>query len=102
MGDPATIRAMLRKIGVTAIVVAPDGQGGWTFKGEGDFSGLILGSGHKRSKAASQAPRARKRPGGAVALLDSAQRGPRSRSASASRASKDDGSSSVRPTTPGL
>jgi hypothetical protein len=61
--EPETVRATLRKIGVDKIVVSPDGQGGWTFKGEGDFARLILGNGHKRSKAAPHAPRARKRPG---------------------------------------
>jgi hypothetical protein len=52
VSDPATVRGLLRKLGIERVIVAPDGQGGWTFKGAGDFSGLILGNGHRRSKAA--------------------------------------------------
>ena len=40
---------MLRKIGVSRLVVSPDGDG-WMFKGQGDFTGLLPG--HKRVQAA--------------------------------------------------
>ena len=56
--DPATVRGLLRKLGIERVIVAPNGQDSWKFTGAGDFSGLILGSGHRRSKAAPQAPRA--------------------------------------------
>ena len=55
VSDPATVRALLRKIGVERIVVAPAGDG-WSFKGEGDFSRLVLGNGHRRAKAAPPKP----------------------------------------------
>ena len=48
VGDPATIRRVLRKIGVTHLVVAPTDGGGWSFKGQGDFGGLL----HRRVQAA--------------------------------------------------
>ena len=46
MGDPATIRQVLKKIGVTHIVVTPE-DGGWRFEGHADFSGTV----HRRSSA---------------------------------------------------
>jgi len=48
VGDPATIRQVLRKIGVTHLVVAPTDDGGWSFKGQGDSGGLL----HRRVQAA--------------------------------------------------
>ena len=41
--ETARARSMLRLVGVDRLTVAPDGQGSWTFKGDGDFSGLVLG-----------------------------------------------------------
>jgi hypothetical protein len=38
--------------GIERVIVAPDDQGGWKFTAAGDFSGLILGNGHRRAKAA--------------------------------------------------
>jgi len=49
MEDPATVRQVLRKIGVSRLVVSPDGDG-WMFKGQGDCTGLLPG--HKRVQAA--------------------------------------------------
>jgi hypothetical protein len=39
-GDPVAIRQILRKIGVTAITVTPDGNG-WRFEGQADFKGAV-------------------------------------------------------------
>jgi len=39
-GDPIAIRQMLRKIGVTSIVVTPD-KNGWKFEGQADFKGAV-------------------------------------------------------------
>ena len=36
VGDPVAIRQILRKCGITAIVVTPDGNG-WRFEGQADF-----------------------------------------------------------------
>jgi len=49
MEDPATVRQVLRKIGVSRLVVSPDGDG-WMFKGQGDFARLLPG--HKRVQVA--------------------------------------------------
>jgi len=40
VGDPVAIRQILRKIGVTAITVTPDGNG-WKFEGQADFKGAV-------------------------------------------------------------
>jgi site-specific DNA recombinase len=40
VGDPVAIRQILRKIGVTSIVVTPDGNG-WRFEGQADFKGAV-------------------------------------------------------------
>ncbi len=39
--DPVTTRQVLRKLGVTRIVVSPDPSGGWRFDGGADLTGLI-------------------------------------------------------------
>ena len=70
-GDPIVIRQLLRKIGVTAITVTPDGNG-WRFEGQADFKGAV----HPRThEGPPQAPRARRRPGGAGPPLDQVVRG---------------------------
>jgi len=47
MGDVATMRQILRKCGITSIVVTPEGPGAWRFEGQADFSGVL----HRRSSA---------------------------------------------------
>ena len=39
-GDPVTIRQILRKCGITSIIVTPDGNG-WRFEGQADFRGAV-------------------------------------------------------------
>jgi hypothetical protein len=64
-------RQILRKIGVTSIVVRPVGHQAWEFVGQTDFRGVV----HSRSsEGPPKPPGARKRPGAAVALLDLAAR----------------------------
>ena len=67
-------RAAMRALGIGNIVVTPTPDG-WRFEGDGSLAGMV----HSGSVRAPQAPRARKRPGEAVALLEVAQRpgGPR-------------------------
>ena len=55
-GDPVTIRSLSGRSASRRSRSSRTGQGGWRFHGEGDFSGIILGNGHKRVKAAPQAP----------------------------------------------
>jgi hypothetical protein len=52
VGDPATIRQVLRKIGVDRIIVTPVGQDSWEFKGQADFSGTL----HRRSPEGPPSP----------------------------------------------
>ena len=40
VGDPVAIRQILRKCGITAIVVTQDGNG-WRFEGQADFRGAV-------------------------------------------------------------
>src|SRR5882724_8612058 len=56
-----------RASGIQKIVVTPT-EGGWTFSGDGNLAGMV--SGNRVSRAAPQAPRARRRPGAAGAPLD--------------------------------
>jgi hypothetical protein len=51
LGDPATIRQVLRKIGVDRLVITPDGDG-WRFAGPADFTRLV----HGRVKAGPPKP----------------------------------------------
>jgi len=51
LGDPATIRQVLRKIGVDSLVITPEGDG-WRFSGPADFTGLV----HGRVKAGPPKP----------------------------------------------
>jgi len=39
IGEVATTRQILRKCGITSIVVTPEGPGAWRFEGQADFSG---------------------------------------------------------------
>jgi len=57
IGDPTTIRQILRKCGIDRVVVTPDGPGAWRFEGQADFSGEPRIGGSERR-------------GIAVALLD--------------------------------
>src|SRR5947208_11693417 len=49
VGDPATVLTLLRKTGVGRIVVAPTDDGGWSFKGTGDFARATAQTGVNRS-----------------------------------------------------
>ena len=48
VGDPARIRAILKKCGIDRIIVTPEGPGAWRFEGQADFSGVV----HRRTPAA--------------------------------------------------
>src|SRR5437867_12748763 len=48
-GDPVTIRSILRKVGLSKIVIEPDGLDGWKFTGPAHLIGLAV---HKRTQAA--------------------------------------------------
>src|SRR5947208_11469884 len=80
VGDPATVLTLLRKTGVGRIVVAPTDDGGWSFKGTGDFAGATAQTGVNRSPTPPLPPPppprlARRPPLGSVAP---AQPGPES------------------------
>jgi len=49
MGDVATTRSVLRKVGLSKIVIKPDGLDGWKFTGPANLIGLAV---HKRTQAA--------------------------------------------------
>jgi hypothetical protein len=49
MGDVAAMRQILKKCGITSILVTPEGPGAWRFEGQAGFSGVL----HRRSSARS-------------------------------------------------
>jgi len=66
VGDPTTIRQILRKCGIDRIVVTPDGPDAWRFEGQADFSGVLS----RAREGPPMPPERSERPGEAVDAED--------------------------------
>ena len=66
VGDPVTIRSILKKCGIDRIIVTPDGPDAWRFEGQADFSGTLhrrtCGGGRRGPLRCSSAGFGRRRP----------------------------------------